>query len=158
MTIYVNCYIICLLYRGVNFYMINKEFRKLSRRELVDIIYQMKKNEQEMQAEISALKEELEQKRMHLSNAGSIAEAAASMTNIFAVAQNTANLYLNEIASIKADAEKSCAQKLEDTNRQIAKLISDGEKQYEQLNSRYMADYKKWQELKSEIESLKKES
>ena len=29
--------------------MVNKELKKLSRRELVDIIYQMKQNEQEMQ-------------------------------------------------------------------------------------------------------------
>ena len=138
--------------------MINKEIKKLSRRELVDIIYQMKKNEQEMQAEIVSLKAELEQKRLNISEAGSVAEAAASITNIFAVAQNTANIYLNEIACMKADTEKSCAQKIEDTNKQIAKLISDGEEQYKKLNNCYMDDYKKWQELKSQIESLKKES
>ena len=32
--------------------MISKELKRLSRRELVDIIYQLKKNEQEMQEEI----------------------------------------------------------------------------------------------------------
>ena len=31
--------------------MINKELKRLSRRELVDIIYQLKKNEQEMEKE-----------------------------------------------------------------------------------------------------------
>ena len=35
--------------------MISKELKRLSRRELVDIIYQLKKNEQEMQEEIELL-------------------------------------------------------------------------------------------------------
>ena len=41
--------------------MINKELKRLSRRELVDIIYQLKKNEQEMQEEIEKLRERREQ-------------------------------------------------------------------------------------------------
>ena len=64
--------------------MINKELKKLSRRELVDIIYQMKKNEQTMQEEIASLQEALQDKRLRLSTAGSISEAAASITNIYA--------------------------------------------------------------------------
>ena len=47
--------------------MINKELKRLSRRELVDIIYQLKKNEQEMQEEIESLKNELEDKRIRIS-------------------------------------------------------------------------------------------
>ena len=35
--------------------MVSNELRKLNRRELIDIIYQMKKNEQQMQEQITAL-------------------------------------------------------------------------------------------------------
>ena len=35
--------------------MIGKELKRLGRRELVDIIYQLKKNEQERQEEVDAL-------------------------------------------------------------------------------------------------------
>ena len=55
--------------------MISKELKKLSRRELVDIIYQLKKNEQQMQEKIAALEEALQEKRIRVSVAGSIAEA-----------------------------------------------------------------------------------
>ena len=47
--------------------MINKELKHLNRRELVDIIYQLKKNEQEMQEELESLKKELEDKRIRIS-------------------------------------------------------------------------------------------
>ncbi|MBR4283023.1 MAG: hypothetical protein IKT35_04840, partial [Clostridia bacterium] len=40
--------------------MLGKELKHLSRKELVDIIYQLKKNEDEMKEEIESLKKELE--------------------------------------------------------------------------------------------------
>ena len=75
--------------KGVNFCMVSKELKKLSRRELVDIIYQMKKNEQQLHEEIESLQEQLQDKRIRLSVAGSIAEAAVSITNVFSSAQRT---------------------------------------------------------------------
>ena len=100
--------------------MISKEMRKLSRRELVDIIYQMKKNEQQMQEEIASLQAALQDKRMRISEAGSIAEAAASITKVFSAAQETADLYLHEIACMKADAEKQCAEMIENARKKAA--------------------------------------
>ena len=76
--------------------MISKELRRLSRRELVDVIYQLKKNEQQMQDKIAELEEALQEKRIRLSVAGSIAEAAMDITNVFSSAQMTADLYLHE--------------------------------------------------------------
>ena len=55
--------------------MISKELKKLNRRELVDVIYQLKKNEEQMQEQIASLEAELQDRRIHLSVAGSIAEA-----------------------------------------------------------------------------------
>ena len=55
--------------------MISKELKKLGRRELVDIIYQLKVNEQKLQEKITELEESLQEKRIRISMAGSIAEA-----------------------------------------------------------------------------------
>ena len=104
--------------------MIGKELKKLSRKELVDIIYQLKKNEQEMQEKIAVLEEALQDKRIRLSVAGSIAEAATDITQIFAVAQTTANLYLQEIACMKAEAERECARMIEEANKK-ANMITN---------------------------------
>ena len=134
--------------------MAGKELKRLSRRELVDIIYQMKKNEQQMQEEIAALQETVQDKRMKLSVAGSIAEAAADITQLFSTAQMTADLYLQEIACMKADAEQECAKMLEDARKQVCDIMADGAKQYANLNTCYQADYKKWQMLREEIQRL----
>ena len=123
--------------------MMNKELKKLSRKELVDIIYQMKKKEEELESEIASLKEALEEKRMRLSVAGSIADAATTITNIFSAAQMTADLYLREISCMKEDAERECAEILEENKRMAARL-----------DAQYAADYKKWQQLREEIKAL----
>ena len=73
--------------------MISKELKRLTRRELVDIIYQLKKNEQENREKIEALEEELQDKRIRISVAGSIAEAATDITRIFSIAQGTASFW-----------------------------------------------------------------
>ena len=106
-------------------FMISKELKRLSRRELVDIIYQLKKNEQEKQEKIASLEEALQEKRIRVSVAGSIAEAATDITQIFSVAQRTADLYLNEIASMKVETEKQCAQILEDAKEQAEMILTE---------------------------------
>ena len=69
-----------MMSKGAGPDMISKELKRLSRRELVDIIYQMKKNEQQLEEELASLREEVQDKRLRLSNAGSIAEAAVSVS------------------------------------------------------------------------------
>ena len=105
--------------------MIDKELKRLSRRELVDIIYQLKKNEQEKQEKITALEEELQEKRIRVSVAGSIAEAATDITQIFYTAQRTADLYLSEIAYMKAETETECAKILEDARKKAEMIMAD---------------------------------
>ena len=135
--------------------MINKELRKLSRRELMDIIYQMKKNEQKLQEEIGSLQEALQDKRIRLAEAGSISEAAASITNVFSAAQKTADLYLHEISCMKEETEKECTKMVEEANRTVTRILADGERQYAALNARYQVEYQKWQQLRVVSQALK---
>ena len=114
--------------------MIGKELKRLSRRELVDIIYQLKKNEQQMQEKITELEDALQEKRIRLSVAGSIAEAAMDMTNIFSSAQITADLYLREIASMKEDTERDCAKIIEEANKKAEDILRQAESQKQKLN------------------------
>lgn len=138
--------------------MISKELKRLSRRELVDIIYHLKKNEQQKQEQITALEEALQEKRIRISVAGSIAEAAMDITNVFSTAQTTADLYLQEISCMKQDAEIECAKMLDDARKKVEKMLSDGQKQYDDLIARYQSDYKKWQQLQADVQKLEQNS
>jgi len=134
--------------------MVSKELRKLSRRELIDIIYQMKKNEQQMQEEITSLQKALQEKRIRISKAGSIADAAVSVTNVFSAAQKAADLYLQEISCLKEETEKECAKKIEEANSAVERILSDGKKKYAKLRTLSQSEYTKWQQLRSEVKRL----
>ena len=105
--------------------MFSKELKRLSRRELVDIIYQLKKNEQQMQEKIEQLEGALQEKRIQISVAGSIAEAALDISNVFATAQRAADLYLQEIACMKEDAKQECEKMIEAARQTASQILSE---------------------------------
>ena len=132
-----------------------KELRRLNRRELVDIIYQMKKNEELMKEEITSLQNALQDKRIRMSAAGSISEAAADITQVFSAAQSTADLYLSEIACMKAEAEKECKEMVNESRKEVIEILTKGEKDLANLRKIYKAEYKKYQYLKTKIDSIR---
>ena len=56
--------------------MTDKEFKRLTRSQLIDIIYQLQLNEEKLLDQTKKLKEALDDKRIRMEKAGSIAEAA----------------------------------------------------------------------------------
>ena len=120
--------------------MVSKELKRLSRRELVDIIYQLKKNEQQLREEVDSLQEALQDKRIRLSTAGSIADAALSISNVFSSAQTAADLYLQEIAQMKKSAD----------------MLALSEKQCALLNAQYRREQEKWYKLHQQVQLLEK--
>ena len=77
--------------------MAEKELRRMSRSELIEIIYELRKSEEALQAEIEALEKQLEEKQHKISKAGSLAELSAGLNGLFEAAQATADDYLAEI-------------------------------------------------------------
>ena len=85
--------------------MTDKEFKRLSRAELIDIIYQFQLQIDTLTEKNQALEQELADKRLRLRNAGNIADAALEINDCFRSAQNAAEQYLNEIKAIREETE-----------------------------------------------------
>ena len=85
--------------------MTDKEFKKLRRSQLIEIIYQLQLQLDKANEENQELQIELADKRLRLNNAGSIADAALEINDCFRSAQNAADQYLNEIKALREEAE-----------------------------------------------------
>lgn len=114
--------------------MTDKDFKKLSRLELVDIIYELQKRFLEKEEEISALKAELEKKNIEISSSGSIAEAAMKVNGVFETAQAAADQYLRSVCLSAPDskerleaAEKLGGQIIEKARQKAFELLSAAE-------------------------------
>ena len=97
--------------------MADKEFKNLSKGELIEIIYQMKKNELRLHSELQTATAELKKKNLKIRDAGSIAEAVVSLNDLFETAQKTADDYLEQIHAANANIEERCRQLEEETKQ-----------------------------------------
>ena len=84
----------------------DRELRRLHRTELVEIIFALKQSEDQLKAENAALTAQLQDRRIHIQNAGSIAQAALELNKVFEAAQAAAEDYR---ASVQAEASTAGA-------------------------------------------------
>ena len=109
--------------------MTRKQLRKLKRLELLEMLLDQSKELKRIKEELEETKKLLEEKDYKIKTAGSIAEAAFSLNNIFEVAQRTADEYLENIRIIaeKETSFQNLAMSIvnETSNHPKDKLIKD---------------------------------
>ena len=77
--------------------MTDKELRHMNRKELLELLIEQMQENQMLQKELDSVKEELNHRRIKLENAGSIAEAALALHQIFEQADAAAKEYLENV-------------------------------------------------------------
>ena len=115
--------------------MTDKEFKRLNRAQLIDIIYQLQLQIDKLSEQKQVLEIELADKRLRLSNAGNIAEAALEMNDCFRSAQNAAEQYLNEIKAIREEAEAERQRILAQAQAEAEAIIASTKKRQSDYDS-----------------------
>ena len=100
--------------------MTDKELRKLSRTELVEIIYELQKQNESGAEEIKQLRMQLEDRTVAAESAGSIAEAALKLNGVFEAAQNAADQYVASVCASYGEIELRTAEQTGSANRSAA--------------------------------------
>ena len=108
--------------------MTDKEFKRLGRAQLIEIIYQLQLQIDKLNEEKQELENELKDKRLRLSNAGNIADAALEINNCFRSAQNAAEQYLNEIKAIREETEAQREQILAAARAEAAAIVAEAQR------------------------------
>lgn len=109
-------------------HMTDKEFKRLGRAQLIEIIYQLQLELDKVNEEKQVLEKKLADKRLYLSNAGNIAEAALQINDCFRSAQNAAEQYLNEIKAIREETEAQRQQILAQAQTEAETMIAGAKK------------------------------
>lgn len=105
--------------------MTDKEFKRLSRHQLIDIIYQFQLQVDTLTEKNQALEQELADKRLRLSNAGNIADAALEMNDCLRSVQKAAEQYLNEIKAIREETEAQRQRILSQAQAEAEAILAD---------------------------------
>lgn len=105
----------------------------MKRAELIEIIYQYKKESQSLSEENARLNRELDDRRIKIGTAGSIAQAALSLNNVFEAAQNAADQYLSSVKELVASEGADNYQLIDEAQRKAREIEEQGRKRYDEL-------------------------
>ena len=85
--------------------MTDKELKKLSRKELLELLVIQTRKTEQLEAKVKRLEASLADRRIKIKNAGSLAEAAVQISGVLEAAQKAAELYLQNIKQHPSDGE-----------------------------------------------------
>ena len=108
--------------------MTDKEFKQLSRAQLIEVIYQLQLQLEGLTERNQALEEALADKRLRINNAGNLAEAALEMNDCLRSAQNAAEQYINEIKAMREETEAERQRILTAAQAEAQAIIADAKK------------------------------
>ena len=117
--------------------MTDKEFKRLSRSQLIDIIYQLQLKQEELTADNEKLSKALADKRLRVSKVGNIAEASLEIHNVMQAAQDAAAHFMDEI-QLRADheyqrilkeAESEAAAIIQKAQAEAAEIITQAKRE-----------------------------
>lgn len=80
-----------------------KELSGLSRKELLELLLSVIKENEKLKKKIAAYEEAVNNRTIAIEECGSIAEASLKLSGIFEAAQEAADLYLDNIRRIEAE-------------------------------------------------------
>ncbi len=108
--------------------MTDQELRRLSRADLIDIIYTLQQQKEQAEQQLAQAQAQLQDRQLRLANASSIAEAALSLNGVFDAAQ-AADQYLQAVRASAAETQAQKEQILADAERQAKEIVDTAERQ-----------------------------
>lgn len=120
--------------------MTDKELRHLNRRELLEILVDISRSNEELKQENAELKARIEDRELRCSEAGSLAEAAFRLNGVFEAAQAAADQYLENVkntdsicARKQQEAEENAAAILNEARARARAVVEEAEKKAQEL-------------------------
>lgn len=127
--------------------MTDKELRRLSRAELIEILYALQKQNEQLTEQNRQLAGQLEDRRLRMREAGSIAEAALQLNGVFEAAQAAADQYrlcaqeaLSAAEQRLAEAERDADAIVQQAEARAQRLIADANARLDSSWSQFLLD------------------
>ena len=133
--------------------MTDKEFKHLSRSQLIEIIYRLQLQIDELNEQKQVLEDALADKRLRISNTGNLAEAALEINDCFRSAQNAAEQYLNEIKLMREETESERQKILSQARAEASVIIANATKTQNDYDSAIIPE-EDWQIIPNTQEAI----
>lgn len=102
--------------------MTEKEMKKLSRAELLELLLVQTRVAERLQKRLEAAEAELAERRLQISQAGDLAHAVLQINGVVEAAQAAADQYLENIAHMEQETKLRCEQMLAQARQEADRL------------------------------------
>lgn len=100
----------------------DNELRKLKRIELLELLIEQKKENQQLREKLAEAEDKLKDRQIVISEAGSIAEAALKLNEVFKAADEAAKQYIESVAVTNTNATYEEAAKLLEQTKEKCRI------------------------------------
>ena len=113
--------------------MTDKELKRLSRGELLEMLIQQSKELERLRKQLDAAESALQNREIAITNAGSIAEAALQLNGVFTAAQDACQQYMENICHLSQNQERICAQRDAESQAEAKRIVEEARQESEAL-------------------------
>ena len=107
--------------------MSDQDLKKLSRAELLELLVIQSKEIESLRSRLDQAEAKLVSRDIAIADAGSIAEAALTLNNVFAAAEAASQQYLDNVRLLCQKQEAACAQKERACREMVAVRLAETE-------------------------------
>ena len=100
------------------------DLRKLSRRDLLEMLLELRKENDNLRRQLDRAREELASRELVVADAGNLAEAVLRLNGVFEAAQKTCDQYMENVRQ-RIDRQER------ETSEMCAKMLAEARKQAE---------------------------
>ncbi len=115
--------------------MIEKELKKMSRSELLELLLDQAETNKLLQKELDELREKLNQREIAISNSGSIAEASLKLNGVFDAAENAVQQYIENVKLQFSQQEEAYNRIIEEAQNKADTIIAEAEEYARHIRS-----------------------
>ena len=115
--------------------MTDKDLKKLSRADLLEMLIEQSTEVQSLRERLAAAESALQKKELTIDRAGSIAEAALQLSGIFEAAQAACEQYTENIRLLSQRQSDVCAQMERDSRERSSSILSETMRSCEQMET-----------------------
>ena len=138
----------------------DKELRKLSRKQLLELLLKQTERSDELEAQLEEAQKKLEERNLQIKEAGSIAEAALRLNGVFEAAEKAAAQYIENVKSLSENGESPVIRSAECNYDDAEAKLREAEKKYEfieqKAEKKLKETYIKLRRLQKEIDELER--
>lgn len=105
--------------------MTDKQLKKLNRRELLEMLIAQTRRAEKLETELAQVKQQLDDRRIAIDNAGSLAEAALRLSGVFEAAQTASDQYLDNARLIEQQSREEADRIIRQAKEEACRILEN---------------------------------